>query len=386
MNKLLVQGITDGKYFTQPVFLDSKYVLLSPETPFDATLKKRLDEWGFHHMWSDGHPTDTPVASIETADEAPLLALEEGVKEQEQLRETQKFYTDTLSYTEKLFTDFVTKNEIQQRMVSDRVKDTVDHLRNRRRFLLRLTALRQEEKNYIVEHSVKTTILSLAIGLTLRLPPHKTIELGMTALLHEIGMIRLPPQIYMSDQPLTAQEKKAISAHTLLGFKILKGLSFPMSVCIGVLECREYNDGTGYPRGITGDRISFYAKIIMVAGSYAAMTSNRPFRQAHNGHQAMLELLQGRGTRYEENVLRALLSNLSLYPIGTFVQLANGYRGMVVDSMENNPRTPIVRIMISASGERYADQPHVKTIDQEYRVVRSLSRDEVDKIVGAAHP
>jgi HD-GYP domain-containing protein (c-di-GMP phosphodiesterase class II) len=383
MDRLALQSATSGKFFTQPVFLDEKYILLSPETPLTDELRNRLVKWGYSSLLCDGHPADeSPTAPVsDAAEDAPLIDLEQGVRERELLKEAQSTYAQMLNFTEKTFTNFATKNELSQRTVSERIKDLVETVKSHRKYLLRFSALRNLDKNYIVEHSVRTTILSASIGATLRIPAHKLIELGTAAILHEIGMIRLPPQVYLSTRELTAQERKAILAHTVLGFKILKQYSFPLSVCLAVLECRENLDGTGYPRGLTAERISQYAKIIAVAGSYAAQTAERPYRPARDPHQAMLELIKGRGTKYDEHVLRALIANLSIYPLGTYVELANGYRGMVVESNNDNPRAPIVRLMVSAEGHRYADQPSVRTTEEQYQIVRTLTPEETQELL-----
>mgnify|MGYP006266004063 CR=1 FL=1 len=382
MEQLLVHSVEPGKYFNKQVYLDDRYILLSPETPFSEQLRDRLLKWGFDYMLTDGQAVDSSGAApgAEAAEDAPLISVEEGVREAEILQTVQTAYTDALNFTEKLFTTFVTKSELPQRGVTEKIKELNDVVRGHRRHMLRLGHLKNEDKNYVVEHSVKTAMLSLAIGNTVKLPHHKLIELGTGALLHEIGMIRLPPQLYMTDRQLTEQERKAITAHTLLGFKILKQYSYPLSVCLAVLECREYLNGSGYPRGITGDKMSFYAKVVSVTSSYAALVSDRPYRQARDEHASMLELLKGRGDLYDPTVLKALVANISIFPLGSFVELSNGYRGMVVDTSGDSPRAPIVRLMLSPDGERYVDQPHVRTVDEDYRIVRSLDAEETQEL------
>jgi HD-GYP domain-containing protein (c-di-GMP phosphodiesterase class II) len=387
MNKHLIENLEAGTYFTKPVYLDSNYILLTPDTPFSEALKSRLNSWGYHHVLSDGDTTSEAAPGTAGAaggsdgdGDALLVAHEQGRKDTEYLNEATEYYQSVLSFTEQLFTNFISKNQLPERSVTDQIKDLIDVVKSRRKYMLNFRAFPTSNKNYIVEHSVKATVLSIAVGATLKLPPHRLIELGTASLLHEIGMLRLPPQLYMSDKQLSGQEKKAITAHTLLGFKILKGFSFPMSVCLGVLECREHLDGSGYPRGIGAERISLYAKIINATSSFAAMISKRPFRGAKGGHNAILELLQQRGTVYDETVLRALVANLSIYPIGSYVQLANGYRGIVVEPSEDNPRAPHVRVMMHANGDRYQEQPTVKTTDQEYRVVRALNDEEINEL------
>ncbi len=382
MNELELKNVNPGGYFTAPVYLDEKYVLLSPETPLPEELLTRIQEWGFRSLLTEGEVTDqAPDSSgAELAGEAPLLSYQTDLKEQERLREAREFYHRMLQYTEQLFTDFVSRNDLSAREVSEQIKHLIEIVRQRRKFILRLTEMESGKQNYVVEHSVKTAILAVAVGNTMKLPVHKLIELGTAALLHEIGMVRLPPQLYMAQQQLTPQEKKAITAHTILGFKVLKQFSFPMSVCLAVLECREKPDGNGYPRGLTDEKISLYAKVIAVCGSFAALTSQRPFRPAYPAHASILELLKDRGKAYDETVLRALVVTVSIYPIGSYVLLENGARGMVVDTNTEDARAPNVRVLSGPDGRVYSDPPTVATTDAEHHIARALTAAETEDL------
>ncbi len=383
MNKILVQTLEPGKYFNRQVFLDDKYILLSPDTPINEQMINRLRNWGFTYVQTDGESVDSPLTSFSAdggEEDTQLANLDTDIKDQENLKRAKRAFQETLDYTEKAFTNFVTKNELPIRPITENVKDLMEKVRSYKKYILRLTELSDPDRNYIVTHSVKTTILSIAIGITLRLPPHKQIELGLCSLLHEIGMIRLPPQLYMSENSLTEKERKAITAHPVIGFKILKQYSFPMPVCLGVLESHENLDGSGYPRNLAGEKISLYAKIINVCGSYAALISKRPYRSARDGHNSILDLLKQRGKQYDESVLRALVKNLSIFPIGTYVLLSNGSMALVTESDAENPRAPVVQIVATADGDRLTEYPIVKTNNNTYSIVRPLAKQEVENI------
>lgn len=380
MKSFPVTNLESDYYFTKRAYLDDKYILLSPETPITAKLINRLKRWRFSQIRSDGSLVDTPTVSELSIAEGSSLSIDQDIREQTLFKEAQSFYTELATFIEKMFTNFVTRNELAERPIGDMVKRTIDMVRSHRRHILRLAGMEAAGKNYIVNHSAKTTIMAVSVGLVIRMPPHKLIELGTAAVLHEIGMIRLPPQLYMSDKELTGQEKKAITAHTVLGFKILKQFSFPVSVSLAVLECRENADGSGYPRGLTGDRISLYGKVIMVAGSYAAITSVRPYRTSIDGYAAILDMLKRKGQMYDETVLRALVANLSIFPLGTYVELSNGARGMVVDNDLENPKSPKVRVIAGPSGELYAEQHVVDTATSEaLRIARAIPANAVQE-------
>ncbi|TVR86405.1 MAG: HD domain-containing protein [Spirochaetaceae bacterium] len=375
MNKLLLQTITPGKYFSDKLFLDEKYILLSTETPMTQELRSRLERWKFSYIHTAGEPRDQPATDHGEVS-ASTGNIELDLKESTEFKETYKTYISMMTFTEKMISDFVSKEELSQRLISEKLKEVIDLIKDRRRYALRLTEFRTSTHNHIVDHAVKTSFLAVALGMSLKLPPHKLIELATASLLHEIGLVRLPPQLYMSNRKLNPQEKKAITAHTVLGFKILKQFSFPMPVCLGVLECREHPDGSGYPRGLTAERISVYAKIIGVSSAYAALISDRPHRKAFLGHESILDLLKGRGRNYDDGVLKALLANLSIYPIGSYVLLNNGAKAMVIETNSESPRNPAVRVVAGPNNERYSSSQVVNTQEKEYQIVRALSREE----------
>lgn len=379
MNKILISSIPPNAYFSAPVYLDDKYILLSQDTPMREPLLRRLRTWGYSYVYSDGQPTAAPVLPTVTA-QSETITLDDDVKDQNQFKTAQQFFKELLDFIERIFTDFITKNELSIPRITEKVKELIIQVKEQRNYILRLADLSSQEKNYIVIHTAKTAILSIAIGMQMKLPPHKLIELGLAALLHEIGMIRLPPQLYMSNRILTPEEKRAITAHPIIGYKILKAFSFPVSVCLTVLEHHEHLDGTGYPRQLAGDRISLPARILAVAGSYAALVSKRPYRAGKDGHSSLLDLLRGKGTQYDENVLKALIFVVSLYPIGTYVQLANGSKGVVVEPNIENPRFPLVKVYIAETGDPLKEPILVKTDTESTKITRVLTKEEILQI------
>ena len=86
---------------------------------------------------------------------------------------------------------------------------------------------------------MRSTVLALAVGLQLHMSLSKLVELGASCMLHEIGMLRLPPQLYLSNKQLSPAEREQISKHPLIGFDIVKKLQFPVPVQFGILEHHE---------------------------------------------------------------------------------------------------------------------------------------------------
>ncbi|MGI9255551.1 MAG: HD-GYP domain-containing protein, partial [Salinispira sp.] len=241
----------------------------------------------------------------------------------------------------------------------------------------------EASSNMTAVQSVKTSIVSIILGQELHFPPHRLIELGISSLLHNIGMLKLPSELYMSDKILSEQERKVISTHPILAFKTLKAQQYPMNVCLAVLESHENMDGSGYPQHLNGAHINQYSKIIAICSSYAAMTSKRPFRISMNAYQAMLELLKMRDIRYDSHMLNVLVKSLSLYPIGTFVQIKNGAQGMVVNTQADKPRAPIIRLLRESTGEIYRKSSTVSTDKPEYQITAVLPPDKTTALKAA---
>lgn len=376
MNTYIVKDIAAGCYFSKPVSLDGHFLLTAPEMPFTAELVRALIEWDFREVRSEGEPTDQ-------YHEGPLAVTEDPVEEKtrvgsdgEKIKEAYDYYKKFSEFVETLFTRFVTKNEISQKDIADRIKELCEVVKEDRRFLLRIQDQGNAERNYLASHAVKSTIITVVMGYYLKLPSHRMIELGTAALLHEIGMVKLPPQLYMTDKPLSPQERKAIFTHPVLGYNILRAQSFPLSVCLAALEHHERENGEGYPRRLTGDKISLYSKIISVACSFDALTSSRPYKAAKDGYSGMIDLLKNVGKQYDDTIVRSLVFSLSIYPIGLYVLLSNGKRGQVVDVNPENPRFPIVQVF----GEKLPDgsDRSIETSQNTVYIVRPLVRAEVE--------
>lgn len=386
MNKIVSSQLRDGVFITRETFLDEKYVLLSPEIPVDQALIDRLNRWSFDYLLTDGEITDEAPAvgvGVSATEDAPLAAIDQGRQDAAQLKEAQGQYTELLHFTEQLFSNFLQSNLLPMQPIHDKIKTLLGRLRDQRRFLLRIPELNPGGTNYIVDHAVKTSIVAVATASTMKMPPHRLIDVGTAALLHEIGMIRLPSQLYMSDRELTPKEKKAITTSPVLSFKILRQFNYPMQVCLAVLESRENLDGSGYPRGITGDKLSQYGKLLNPASTFAAMASARPYRAPIDGHTIMKTLLSGQNTKYDKEILQAMVGTFSLFPYGTFVQLASGNKAIVVDITPGNPRSPSVRLVTDRDGIVISEQPIVDTTNEQYAVTGVLTVEEATKIKNA---
>jgi len=394
VNTFNIADLTEGYFFTEDAFLDKKFLLLTPGVPITDTFKKALRDWDFFKLYSEGHTSEQPVIRTLPSMTEAAAGAEAGDKKEsnedptpmQQLSEESRFdlvektYNDYQDFISQVYTRYATRKELQLQLISDKVKDLCDFIKENKRYVLRiLPSQENRDKNYLVIHAMRSTMYAIVIGLQLKFPIHKLIELGVSCILHEIGMIRLPPQLYMGNKILSPVEKNAILTHPVISYNILREFSFPLNICLGVLEHHERENGEGYPRKLSRDKISLYAKIIAVACSYEAVTAPRPYKEARDAYTGIIDIMKNEGKQYDETIIRALLFSLSLYPIGLYVLLSNDKIGQVVDVNPENPKYPIVQI----DGEIKTDgKPKViETSEYSIYIKRPLTKEEATNIV-----
>jgi len=386
VNTFNTGDLTEGYFFTEDVYLDKKFLLSTPGIPVTADFKKALIDWDFFKIYSEGHLSEQPVVrhspSMASADlgeesdakkEEPVNAV--PLNEEDLLIQIDKTYMDYQNFISEIYTRYATKKELNLQMISDKVKDLCEFMKLNKKYVLRIQpSSENRDKNYLVVHSMRSTVYALVIGLQLKFPIHKLIELGVSCILHEIGMIRLPPQLYMGNKVLTAVEKNAILTHPVISYNILREFSFPLNICLGVLEHHERENGEGYPRKLSKEKISIYAKIIAVACSYEAVTAPRPYKEARDAYSGIIDIMKNQGKQYDDVIVRALLFSVSLYPIGIFVLLSNNKIGQVIDVNPENPKYPIVEL----NGEIKPDgKPKVvETSEYGLTITRPLTKEE----------
>jgi putative nucleotidyltransferase with HDIG domain len=159
---------------------------------------------------------------------------------------------------------------------------------------------------YTAGHSERVSVLSVAIGRVIRLPDADIEVLRLGALLHDIGKIGIPDHVLRKPGPLTDEEFEAITAHPVVGARILRTIPFLLPHVDIVELHHERPDGRGYPKGLRGDDIPLLARIVHVADAYDAITSARAYRQGRSSAEALRELWRCAGTEYHAEIVGAL--------------------------------------------------------------------------------
>ena len=379
-----IAEVEEHSYFSSDLFLDDKFLLLIPELQVSETLKNLLAKWDFSTVCSEGENINVPeTGNLESA--AGTVA---KTAEKEKLSESTKRQNELLDKVETKYKEFLgavfefheTAKQglnLNIRAVSDLAKDLVEFIEERNKQILLIdTQQFADEYDYVILHEIGSTVFAVVIGRYLKLPTYKLIELATACLIHEIGMARVPPRVYNSTKPLTVQEKQVLLAHPILSYNIVNASSFALPICLACLEHHERDNGGGYPRRLSANRLSLYGKIIAVACSYEAITNPRPYRYAKSPTTAIMELVKNENKQYDDNVLKALLYSVSFFPIGTYVILSDGRYAQVVDVNPDDPRFPIVQILgeMSSGGNLKV----VGTDKDTLYIARTVNKTDID--------
>ncbi len=216
--------------------------------------------------------------------------------------------------------------------------------------LVWFTQLRDKDE-YTALHSIRVAILALAFGRHLELTVPELNTLGVGALLHDIGKLKVPNAILSKPERLTDQEFAIVKSHVPEGVKILESArNIPLSA-VEVAGCHhERYQGGGYVRGLSGDRIGLFGLMAAIVDTYDAITSDRAYHAGISAYEALGRLYTMRDKEYHGGLVNRFIQCLGTYPIGSIVELSAGDVGVVVAVNRKRYLRPTVALARRADG------------------------------------
>ena len=238
------------------------------------------------------------------------------------------------------------------------VQSIVDQVLKNEVSLVGLTTLRDYDE-YTFTHSVNVCILSVSIGKRLGLTRHQLYDLGIAALLHDVGKSQISVEILNKPGALDDEEWRIIRTHPWWGVLTLFDLrgfaEIPYRAMIVAHQHHQRVDLKGYPKALRLKELSLYSRIVAAADTFDAATHRRSYRTTPiQPDRILLEMWEARGRGYETGLVKALINLLGIYPVGTCVIL-DSYEIAVVHAANPDPtqlHRPIVQIVCGADGSR----------------------------------
>jgi putative nucleotidyltransferase with HDIG domain len=168
-----------------------------------------------------------------------------------------------------------------------------------------------EEKDvYTYGHSIRVAEYSVLLAEEMGLPADQISAIELSAILHDIGKIGVPDEVLLKPARLTKAEFEIMKSHPVRSAKVLTNIASLKPMLDGIKYHHERYDGLGYPEGLKNEAIPLFARIILIADTYDAMTSTRPYRLALDKEVAFEELLRCSGTQFDptlvEHFIRAV--------------------------------------------------------------------------------
>jgi putative nucleotidyltransferase with HDIG domain len=332
MRLVATASVQQGTILAKTIYNDIGQVLLSEGVVLKEGLLSRLQDKGIDYIYIKEEATEDIKAEEPISRELKrnvIVTIESTFKQIQK----DSFISDS----------FVIERASQrfQKIIRNILDEIMDH-----HDVISLLADVYTYDNYIFTHSFNVTLYSLAIGMELKLSPKELEILGLGAMLHDIGKMKVPENILFKPGKLTALEFEKMKKHSEDGFNILRNVpTISLLVAHCAYQHHERLNGTGYPRGIKGKQIHPFGKIIAVADVFDAVTSNRVYRKAMLPHVGLEILFAGSGELFEEKIVTAFRRAVAIYPVGLTVELSDKRTGVVSKQNVGMGDRPVIRIL-----------------------------------------
>ncbi len=247
-------------------------------------------------------------------------------------------------------------------------------VKDKKNEIVQLILTSEQKKDDEAANDVNCAVIAIIIGVNMKMVGHKVLSLATAALLHDVGMFRIPEKILTKTEDLTPAELAAIHTHPVHSYTIIaKELKYPEEIAQNALYHHERWDGKGYPKGLNGEAIPLAARIVSVADAYIAMINERPYREQMIGYDAIKNIISDNFKRFDPNVVKGFLRGMGIYPIGSVVLLSDSTIGRVVSTHGDAPLRPKVEILINAKGQKNQEKSVIDLLERgDLFVVRAV--------------
>ncbi len=353
--KFPIEQLSVGTRFTADVFIDGSNLLVPADIPVRQKDLETLKKWGIAYVYSEGDIVETapePEEAPRAAEVKSAIAPTFGGD-----RELYKSYVTMSDKFAAILQKIAAKESVEPRNVDDIAQEILKVVRDKSAIVTAAVLGDVQGANDRARGGINTAILSTVMGIALKLPPYKLSHLATGALLHDVGMLRIPESIVKKQGDLTGDEIQKMRAHPLLSYRVItKELLYPEDIGVIGLQHHERWDGEGYPRKTAGAEIDQLSRIVSVADAFEAMVSEKPYRNSIIGYHAMKNLLSDNGRRFDPEIIKTFIKAMGIYPIGSLVLLNNAVIARVTQTHAESPLRPKLRVIVDEFGKHYEGQ------------------------------
>lgn len=334
MRLLSMDHVKEGMRVARNIYSAEGHVLLTEGMPLTAGYIERLQDLG--------------VASLYIIDEQiGRIEVDELVTVQTRIHAT-KIIKETM-------TNLKNDHGWDSSKVAETVNQMMEELIANRHIVYNLVDVRAMN-DYTFSHSIAVCILSLMVGTMANFGYHKLKELGIGAILHDIGKVFVSDRILNKAGPLTPMEYLEVQKHTIFGYESLNNNDHIPKVSAHVAwQHHENYDGSGYPRGLKEHMIHEFARIVSLADVFDALSTDRIYRKRFLPHET-IEFIRDKGKgRFDPEFSKIFLQKVAPFPVGTTVLLSTGEKAVVVKTSKDLPARPLVKVIFNKNGESVSE-------------------------------
>lgn len=282
----------------------------------------------------------------------------------EHLQLARRIYKNTRSYVNDTYDKVRSRDAVNVRAAKTLVREMTDNIIVNPNAMMWLTHLK-ERHEYTLTHSINVCILALIFGRHLKLHKTELELLGLGALLHDIGKLRIPTEILDKPGKLTEEEYEVMKTHPVEGYRILKSDSqMPIEALEIVLHHHERNNGKGYPSQFNRQQIKKLIKLAAIVDVYDAITSDRCYHDGMSPYRALQNIYKWTDGHFEKEFVEEFMSCMGLYPVGTIVLLNDGHIGIVIATTAKTRLRPTV-LLVQGADQKFLNQRRVYNLSSQ---------------------
>lgn len=337
MHKHFLSGVSPGAIIAQDVYGNDGVLLLKKGSAYRTQYTTRFKEAGVTEVYIED---DGTMAQESIEEITKSLNLKDIIHDRTR--------SHAHAQIKKMMVRFKSLGHTDIRKITAIVEEILDQLLDRKDFVFSLSQLRSVD-DYTYHHSVNVGVLSLIIGIELELSNEALLNLGMGAILHDIGKVMIPDEILNKPSKLTPEEYAEVKKHTLYGYQILIDAGFPEESAQIALYHHEKYDGSGYTYGLDRTKIPLFARIVAVADVYDAMSNDRVYQKRSAPDKVYREITHLGDKHFDKDIMESFAKHICIYPTGTGVILNTGHRGIVLHQNKLYPESPVIRVFTPES-------------------------------------
>lgn len=251
------------------------------------------------------------------------------------------------------------------------VKQMVDTLQTGGDIMLHAISEKLGEEAYF--HSLNVSVLSLMLSKAAELDAELIQQIGLGAVLHDIGKTEIPYKIVSKAEPLTKAEHTLLEQHCEFGVKQAVKLNISRDAMSIIMQHHECTDGSGYPNKLQGDAIALSAKVVAIANIYDNLCNPLNIANAVTPSEALSQMFALKRAKFDDRLLKLFIKRLGVYPPGSLIQLSNDMIGLVVSVNSEQPLRPNVMV-------------YDPTVPKDSALIVSLEAESEIKVVKSIRP